>query len=1047
MKKQIDNQCKSLYKEKLRVMNYIARKLKKENRKFELVDEQKNLLKDLNEYLINIMKNLWKQPKIVVSILKKADPDNELKNYLAPLFVNNFYENILSSYYIEDNLMYVLTLLLKDEINNLNSIDNKDTFLNGTTCGYLLEEFKRKKDIQTFFKNIIINAIENLELNHSDIKLDFNISNLTQEYKRQNSKDTKQMIKSKTEGYLHYSYSSFNIKSNEKDFVKNKKNSLIEQENFTEKYIPTLDNKTLGKKAEEFKNDKRMHGFFASKLNDCKLNKYCYSNELYLENLYKSEFSKEILLIYLKNFTLVISFINSIMEKLATSFHLFPYSLRCLCKIISILLKKKFPTINETEENAFISKFFFGKLLTSFLKNPEIEAFISNFIISKNTIDNLKIIGNIIDKFTSADFYINEGETSNYTPFNWFFIEKMEELINIFDRVTKAKLPSFIEKLINDELPPDYEYDYFKEHPDEIINYSSICINLKQIDVLLNIMNNNKENIFIEDKYNNLEKTMEILLSKENQSLFNNILISEDNKKSTPTNQNTSKDKIEIESKVHYILITELLINKRCKQLFRLEKNKEYFFLKEIKTDINEETIIKNNIIKVKNFFCSILYNYNKLVKTDFDEGTTENTIAILKELNKLMKSSNFVVDGSIPSEWYVNSLLECLENIPKDFAEKDFEKLFDEMENDINKSIKELDFEVLSLIPIKLKYTKKGQKYYEDCINLLKDIKLNKHSKKIIEEEFTPIEIRFNLNENFLDILEEYYQKNNLRKSIRDKKENIGEFEIILSNFKERDKNNIEKIKEYEKSKNNKLCLNIDSFIKKFPNLVKYQEKQDADIFLIQKLLDIPDKIKTYFNFIGDILEEKGRKNIKQIKEIISDYVMTKIYDKIYPKEPYDKDSKIFEQTVKLSWIELKHFSELKKKIVFGNFLSDVSALFNLINKEKSPRKKLLNLKEIYNSIGFLLIFNGVGPDFGVDDQLPILNYALVKTRPLRLYSDTKYMELYIGEKKKHLEGSLLIQLLTCCQYIADIKSNDLINVTEEEFKTNCLKATKEDI
>ena len=45
------------------------------------------------------------------------------------------------------------------------------------------------------------------------------------------------------------------------------------------------------------------------------------------------------------------------------------------------------------------------------------------------------------------------------------------------------------------------------------------------------------------------------------------------------------------------------------------------------------------------------------------------------------------------------------------------------------------------------------------------------------------------------------------------------------------------------------------------------------------------------------------------------------------------DKDFKIFEQTVKLSWIELKHFSELKKKIVFGNFLSDVSSLFTLIS------------------------------------------------------------------------------------------------------------------
>jgi len=54
-------------------------------------------------------------------------------------------------------------------------------------------------------------------------------------------------------------------------------------------------------------------------------------------------------------------------------------------------------------------------------------------------------------------------------------------------------------------------------------------------------------------------------------------------------------------------------------------------------------------------------------------------------------------------------------------------------------------------------------------------------------------------------------------------------------------------------------------------------------------------------------------------------------------------------------------------------------------MNSEKSPRKKFLNLKEIYNSVGFLLKFNGVGADAGVDDQLPIINYSIVKSQELR--------------------------------------------------------------
>ena len=51
------------------------------------------------------------------------------------------------------------------------------------------------------------------------------------------------------------------------------------------------------------------------------------------------------------------------------------------------------------------------------------------------------------------------------------------------------------------------------------------------------------------------------------------------------------------------------------------------------------------------------LYNYRNLVKTDIDEDTTINTRKILKELKQFMKSSNFAIDGSIPSELYVYSL------------------------------------------------------------------------------------------------------------------------------------------------------------------------------------------------------------------------------------------------------------------------------------------------------------------------------------------------------------------------------------------------------
>ena len=1016
----------------------IAERTGKDDRKFEIVEEQGELLRDLNTYLPKLMNYLWEQPKIVVGVIKNAD-NNNLKEYLAPFLTNNFYENILSSYYIEDNLMFVLTMLIEDEIKDLTNINQDENFLNNTPCGFILEELRRKNDIQAFFKTIIINSVEKIEVNYSSLKFYFNISKLTDEYKRQSISEIKTKKKTKKEdAYLKYptNNQSDSISLEEGNNKRDKKKNHSEQENFNQKYVPTLDKEALQKLIEKNKNNKKLYDYCYSKLNDCTPNKDIYSNKKLMDNLYKCQYSQELLLKYQSYFTIVIKFIDSIIEKIINNFHLLPYSVKCLCKIISILITKKFPSINETEKNAFIAKFFFGKLLVPILKNPGIEAFISNFIISGNTINNLGIICDIINKFTSGHFYKSDSETSDFTPFNWYFIEKIEKLFEIFDQITRVKLPSFIEKFINKELPEDYEYDYFKENPDEDINHRSIFFNLDQVNALLIVMNKSQEKIFTTKKSIGLKKTMEKLLSTNNQQLLQSILNKE--KKNNVIQQQQqqqkllrkkTKDKEEIEKPpekviLHFFLITTLLTNERYKELFSIEQKTANFSIKELKTIQNKEALIENNIIKVKNFFCSLLYNYNKLVKTDFDEGTTDNTENILKELNIFMKSSNFVVDESIPSEWYVKSLLEYLKKIPEDLTKNDCEKLYNEIEKDIINSIKELDIEALSVIMGKLKFAKRGSNYYEETRKLLIDIKLNQETNVIIEKESIPVEIKFFFDEENED----------------------GQFEIFPCNMKEKDRTNSQKIKEYEKSKKTKVCLTIEDFTKKFPNLVKYQELQDADIFEIQKNLEFAPKINNYLNLVKSTLEKKKYEGLNSINEKIYDYVMSKIYDKIYPIEPYEEDNKIFQQSIKLSWTEPKHFIKQKRQYVFGSFLTDVLSYFKLMDSEKSPRKKLSNMSEIFNSIGFLLKFNGAGPDAGVDDQMPILNYAFIKAQPLRMFSNAKFMELYIGDKKNKFEGSQLTQLLGICDFIAKLKYSQLIGVSNEEFIKKCNEATSAD-
>ena len=107
------------------------------------------------------------------------------------------------------------------------------------------------------------------------------------------------------------------------------------------------------------------------------------------------------------------------------------------------------------------------------------------------------------------------------------------------------------------------------------------------------------------------------------------------------------------------------------------------------------------------------------------------------------------------------------------------------------------------------------------------------------------------------------------------------------------------------------------------------------------------------------------------------------------------------------------------KKEFVFGSLERDCSQLINLLAIEKSPRKKLINLGRIFDSIRFLLKFNGKDADVGVDDQIPILNYALIKAQTLRMNSNVRFMELYIGEGERKREGAQLTQIKGICKLI----------------------------
>ena len=99
-------------------------------------DEQNKLLGDINNFIPSFMRQLWNNPKSIATILLKSEK-NDIKKYLANFVTHNLYYNISSLNHKDEQLIYIIVILLKEEIKSLKSINN--FFFSDNRSGIILE--------------------------------------------------------------------------------------------------------------------------------------------------------------------------------------------------------------------------------------------------------------------------------------------------------------------------------------------------------------------------------------------------------------------------------------------------------------------------------------------------------------------------------------------------------------------------------------------------------------------------------------------------------------------------------------------------------------------------------------------------------------------------------------------------------------------------------------------------------------------------------------------------------------------------------------------
>jgi hypothetical protein len=69
----------------------------------------------------------------------------------------------------------------------------------------------------------------------------------------------------------------------------------------------------------------------------------------------------------------------------------------------------------------------------------------------------------------------------------------------------------------------------------------------------------------------------------------------------------------------------------------------------------------------------------------------------------------------------------------------------------------------------------------------------------------------------------------------------------------------------------------------------------------------------------------------------------------------------------------------------------------------------------------------------------MPLLNYTFIKANPKNIYTNCKYIQLFLGDKQNKQEGNFITKILSICEKMAKFTYKDLYNMTESDFIFNC--------
>ena len=1025
---------------------------------------------------------------LMLKLIENIDNSKEI-NLLAPFLCHFFYENFYMESTEQEEMIYIIYLLLEKEIDNLIT-PGENTFLSESFISAFLSQMCNRYEIKNYIDIILNELICNLEELHSE----FYFLEISRSLKNARHEDIYEItpegfLMQKVQQEVNSNISSTNTSkslpsldenepdSSKKSLPNNFSNSFLLKilpievgVNINEKFLMGIYKKEENKIIKDFilKQIKKIRNSYNKNIYD--------SYQLFEFLIKKKKTSKNSIIYFREGVKVIQKFIDQLLSNLEDD-TIIPNSIKIICKFIYILTKKKFKQITKLELNNFVGRFLFDTLILPFLKNPDLSEASKSKILGMQTRRNLINIYLVFKNLVKGELF-NYEQNINMVVFNKFIIDNYYRINNIIDKILDVEIPEKLKRLSeqfyknNDFIldnskrsEEEINYDYFKENPNDFMQHKSICFSLKELYLFHNIVRRN-EPAFIE-KGKPLEKVLDSL------SKFISSQQDIDN---------------------HYYVIISDNYNKEAKELlFHKEETKP------LGTAKTKEEIIQNLHYCISFLIgkMEILPHWEWVVQNYKTEDTFENINEYLNSYEEI----NILCNDSIPLNWYSLYIINNLKNVSSNEAMNDYQLLYDDIEKQIREQLKRLsrlnEFLTVNmtnkflLIDNKIKIFEeelenvkntfiniKALQFmdYKDSNDLLCSLanieELNNKGCDINKFEYT--------GKKNIILQKETYRpnkndKNKKKEKVEDIPSHLGFFCYSISEFKYRFmsyyKNIYKEIREFKENKNkrssnigngneeNNIETNAKEVLEKYMELVlnslernrvfDFPIEIDLDLNIEQLRIKIKrESILKVTNEETDEEEEQPKDIPTQFREKAQNSILNHILKSLCVKCYFERkilkeDENFYKKCVSLSWVKPENLY-IPEDIIDEFILNNIIEHMKKMDEMRTPEGMLNEFGFAVQMINSSYIFMTVKPA-EANDLLPIIIYSIIKARPQRMIFNIRFIEFFFDNKD--LKGALgynLIQAKSSIAFINDSINGKSFGISEEEFQKRCSECAK---